>query len=144
MKKFIIFLILFLFSFVYLHTHLVAQQEAYIITANELQRLEVICQNWQVQKQKMLKEVNALNGKLQQALKSSKELQNSLKTETETLKSLRLSYNAYESETQNKITLLSEEIYKLKSKINQQRRTILIMIMLYICLIAYFKFILRK
>ena len=128
MKRIILFLILYFIAYFYLHYHLVAQEKVYIITTQELERLEIISENWQIQKQRQLREVKALTGKLEEALKGCEDLKSLLKQEMEISKSLRQSFDAYENEVQNEINNLTFNIHKKELLIEKQKRRILLLV----------------
>ena len=145
MRKTILFLILYLLACFYLQPHLVAQEEVYTITAKELERLEIISENWKTQKQNLLKETKILTGKLEEALKTSGDLKNLLKQEMEISKSLRQSFDVYESEVQNEINALTFEIHQKELVIEKQKRRILLLmcISVFIVLVSITFFFLK-
>lgn len=104
----------FLFVFCFLVFPLVAQEEGFIITETELTRLEKISEGWETNRHNQQLQVQSLKTRLTEALVKSEALKSQLKTERETLKSLRQSYAEYENGVNMELELKTIQIEKLK------------------------------
>ncbi len=116
MKKSILFL---LFACCFFVLQAAAQQAEYTITELELMRLEKVSKNWETNRRDLLLQVQSLQARLKEALKTSSELNEQLKTEREVSKSLRTSFGEYERETAAEIQQKQIQIDKLKEEKHQ-------------------------
>lgn len=110
MKRRFLFLCLFVFCFLVL----AAQQAEYTITELELMRLEKVSKNWETNRRDLLLQVQSLQARLKEALKTSSELNEQLKTEREVSKSLRTSFGEFEKKTAEEIQQKQTQIDKLR------------------------------
>ena len=116
MKKSVLFL---LFACCFFVLQAAAQQAEYTITELELTRLEKVSKNWATNRRDLLLQVQSLQARLMDALKTSSELNEQLKREREVSKSLRTSFGEYERETAAEIQQKQIQIDKLKEEKHQ-------------------------
>ena len=111
MKRSILFL---LFACCFFVLQAAAQQAEYTITELELERLEKVSKNWETNRRDLLLQVQSLQARLKEALKTSSELNEQLKTEREVSKSLRTSFGEFEKKTAEEIQQKQTQIDKLR------------------------------